>query len=50
MNAKKYSDATEVCVSVQKDDDKLKFMVFDNGKGFECAGGLQSADSQDNVD
>lgn len=37
LNAKKYSEATEVCVSVQKEEDKLKFMVFDNGKGFDCA-------------
>lgn len=44
MNAKKYSLATEVCVSVQKEEDKLKFMVFDNGKGFDC-----TDDSQRNV-
>lgn len=42
FNAKKYSLATELCVSVQKEEGKLKFMVFDNGKGFDYAGDLQS--------
>lgn len=42
LNAKKYSKATEVSVSVQKEENALKFMVFDNGKGFECAETSQS--------
>lgn len=55
LNAKKYSEATEVSVSVQKEENALKFMVFDNGKGFECAetpqnaAGLQSANILQNA-
>lgn len=47
LNAKKYSFATEVGVSVQKEENKLKFIVFDNGKGFACA--ENADDSQSNA-
>lgn len=47
LNAKKYSLATEVGVSVQKEENKLKFIVFDNGKGFPCA--ENADDSQSNA-
>lgn len=50
LNAQKYSQATEVELSVlkvqkeeKKDEQILRFMVFDNGKGFDFNGNAKSA-------